>query len=284
MALIRLQRTRSLQTVPSSIAIFDLEQKDAEAGLPKVAASLADLAGAALDAALEFARAELAASSEFGVFSVEEIDNTGLSIIAMGKCGARELNYISDVDVIFVAESRADSLETDRMLEIATKLATRMMRAIDGTAREPMLWQVDANLRPEGKNGPIVRSFEAYEQYYKRWASTWESQALLRAQPIAGDATLVGDFVELIDRYRYPESLDAAAVTEIRRIKARVETERLPQGADPKRTIQDFTIPHSDDDCRYGIRSYLDYHRRQRAKLHRCHRLCDWCACLGRFP
>jgi glutamate-ammonia-ligase adenylyltransferase len=83
-----------------------------------------------------------------------------------------------------------------------------------------------------------VRSFDAYEQYYKRWASTWESQALLRAAPIAGDAKLVSDFVELIDRYRYPQSLDASAITEIRRIKARVETERLPQGADPKRHLK----------------------------------------------
>jgi glutamate-ammonia-ligase adenylyltransferase len=172
------------------IAIFDLTQSDVEFGVPVVAAALADLAGAALEAGIKVARAELKRSSEFGNYSDEEVNQTKLSVIAMGKCGARELNYISDVDVIYVAESSSASLENDRAVEIATKLATRMMRAMDGNAPEAMLWQVDPNLRPEGKSGALVRTLESHVAYYDRWAQSWEFQALLKARPVAGDQDL----------------------------------------------------------------------------------------------
>ena len=177
------------------IAIFDLEQADAEAGLPKVAASLADLAGAALDTAIEISRAELKTSTEFGIYTAEEVDQTRLAVIAMGKCGARELNYISDVDVIFVADSISGQTENQKTLEIATRIATRMMRAIDANASEPMLWQVDANLRPEGKSGALVRTLESHVAYYDRWAQSWEFQALLKARPIAGDMLLGQSYI-----------------------------------------------------------------------------------------
>ena len=176
------------------IAIFDLSQADVQAGQPLVAAALADIAAAAIEAGLHVARAELKLSSEHGVFEADEVDATRLSVIAMGKCGARELNYISDVDVIYVADSASSNLEPQRAVEIATKLATRMMRAMDGTAAEPMLWQVDPNLRPEGKSGALVRTLESHVAYYDRWAQSWEFQALLKARPIAGD-------IELGERY-----------------------------------------------------------------------------------
>ena len=180
------------------IAIFDLGQADQELGLPTVAAALADLAGAALEGAIEIAKFELKHSTEQGSFSAEEVDATRFSVIAMGKCGARELNYISDVDVIFVGESNSDDLENSRAIEIATRLATRMMRAIDGTAQEPMLWQVDPNLRPEGKSGALVRTLESHVAYYDRWAQSWEFQALLKARPIAGDMLLGQAYVNAL--------------------------------------------------------------------------------------
>lgn len=150
------------------IAIFDLAQANVEAGVPQVAAALADIAGAAIEAAIIVARWELSHSREFGIFEAYEIEATRFTVIAMGKCGARELNYISDVDVIYVAESASDSVTTQRAIEVSTRLATRMMRAIDGTATEPMLWQVDANLRPEGKSGALVRTLDSHVNYYER--------------------------------------------------------------------------------------------------------------------
>ena len=180
------------------ISIFDLCQPDAQLGLPLVAAALADLAGAALEAAIECARHELKVSGEHGDFSVDEIDNTRFAVLAMGKCGARELNYISDVDVIFVAEPAVESLDATRAIEVATRIATRMMRAIDATATEQMLWQVDPNLRPEGKSGALVRTLDSHVAYYDRWAQSWEFQALLKARPIAGDMTLGQAYVSAL--------------------------------------------------------------------------------------
>ena len=204
------------------LSIFDLEQSDAEAGLPKIAASLADLAAAALDAALEIARAELKTSSQFGSFSADEVDQTRLAVIAMGKCGARELNYISDVDVIFVAGSELGTTEGNRSLEIATLLATRMMRAIDANAVEPMLWQVDANLRPEGKSGALVRSLESHVAYYERWAQNWEFQALLKARPVAGDMTLGQQYVVAISPKVWASSGRDGFVESAQRMRERV--------------------------------------------------------------
>jgi len=93
---------------------------------------------------------------------------------------------------------------------------------------------VDADLRPEGRQGPLVRSLAAYQQYYARWSRVWEAQALLRARWVCGDESLGREFERLADSIRYPSGgLTREQVIEIRRIKARVETERLPRGADP---------------------------------------------------
>ncbi len=172
------------------IAIYDLIQPSVEAAVPHVAAALADIAGAAIEAGILIGRWELTHSREFGLFTADEVEATRFSVIAMGKCGARELNYISDVDVIYVAESGSPQVSSQRAIEVSTRLATRMMRAIDGTATEAMLWQVDANLRPEGKSGALVRTLESHISYYERWAENWEFQALLKARPLAGDLAL----------------------------------------------------------------------------------------------
>jgi glutamate-ammonia-ligase adenylyltransferase len=180
------------------IAIFDLTSSAPQEDLPIVAAALADIAGGAIEAGLAIARAELRFTRDHGIFTEEEIDSTRLAVMAMGKCGARELNYISDVDVIYVAESGSSDVESHRAVEVATKLATRMMRAMDGAAAEPDLWQVDPNLRPEGKSGALVRTLDSHVAYYDRWAQSWEFQALLKARPIAGDLQLGEEYVNAL--------------------------------------------------------------------------------------
>ncbi|MEY4320114.1 MAG: hypothetical protein RLZZ471_55 [Actinomycetota bacterium] len=209
------------------VAIFDLNQPDVESGVPVVAAALADLAGAALEAGIKVARTELKRSTEFGSFSADEIDQTKFAVIAMGKCGARELNYISDVDVIYVAESGSPSLESDRAVEIATKLATRMMRAMDGNAPEAMLWQVDPNLRPEGKSGALVRTLESHVAYYDRWAQSWEFQALLKARPVAGDQELGQRYVAALAPKVWASASRENFVESAQRMRERV-TEHIP--------------------------------------------------------
>jgi glutamate-ammonia-ligase adenylyltransferase len=147
--------------------------------LAAVTAELADLASAALEAALEISRSQLPPGSA----------PCRLAVIAMGKCGGRELNYASDVDVIFVAEPATAGGETGA-LRTATRLATGMIRACSEAAAEEAIFPVDPNLRPEGRDGPLVRTLASHRAYYERWAKTWEFQALLKARPVAGDAEL----------------------------------------------------------------------------------------------
>jgi glutamate-ammonia-ligase adenylyltransferase len=213
---------KSYRTELLSLAIYDLSQSNVQDGLPAVAAALADLAGAAIDVGLQIARQELLASAEFGTFSTYEIEHTELAVIAMGKCGARELNYISDVDVIFVAGSQSPDLEVNRAVEVATKLATRMMRAMDGTASEPMLWQVDPNLRPEGKSGALVRTLESHVAYYDRWAQSWEFQALLKARPLAGSFELGQSYVDALSPKVWESSSRENFVESVQRMRERV--------------------------------------------------------------
>jgi glutamate-ammonia-ligase adenylyltransferase len=132
--------------------------------------------------------------------------------------------------------------DPDAAQQQALGIAGRLSALLQQPCRPPVLaerpLEIDAALRPEGKNGPLVRSLESYREYYGRWSLIWEAQALLRARPEAGDEDLAADFIALVDPIRYPEQLGADNVREIRRIKARVESERLPRGADPARHLK----------------------------------------------
>jgi glutamate-ammonia-ligase adenylyltransferase len=157
---------------------------------------------------------------------------TRMAVVLMGRLGGREAGYGSDADVMFVhqpdpgADEKASSTA-------ATAIATKLREMLQVAGDDPPL-EVDAELRPEGRNGPLVRTFTSYEAYYAKWSAVWEAQALLRARPVVGDPELCERFRELIDPLRYPDGgLGEADVREIRRIKARVESERLPRGASP---------------------------------------------------
>lgn len=206
----------------TKIAIYDVSSLEPMRVQPRVSLALADIAAAALEAGLVIARRELTQSTDFGTFTVEEVSATKLAVIGMGKGGAGELNYISDVDVIYVAESADKNLETSRMLEIATKLATRMMRAMDGTNPEPALWQVDANLRPEGKSGALIRTLESHSSYYARWAENWEFQALLKARPMAGDMELGAAYFEVMNPLVWQSTQRENFVESVQKMRERV--------------------------------------------------------------
>ncbi|MGH3979584.1 MAG: bifunctional [glutamine synthetase] adenylyltransferase/[glutamine synthetase]-adenylyl-L-tyrosine phosphorylase, partial [Pseudonocardiaceae bacterium] len=155
-----------------------------------------------------------------------------IAVIGMGRLGGAELGYGSDADVMFVCEPAAGADETDAV-GFATAVAESVRKLLGSPSQDPPL-TVDTGLRPEGRSGPLVRTLASYQVYYAQWGQAWEAQALLRARPVAGDAGLGERFIEAVDPVRYPEGgLDADKVTEIRRIKARVDAERLPRGADP---------------------------------------------------
>ncbi|MGW1845769.1 bifunctional [glutamine synthetase] adenylyltransferase/[glutamine synthetase]-adenylyl-L-tyrosine phosphorylase [Streptomyces sp. NPDC001966] len=157
---------------------------------------------------------------------------TRFAVIGMGRFGGHELGYGSDADVLFVHAPR-EGVDEQEAGRAANAVVAEMRRLLQLPTADPPLI-IDADLRPEGRSGPLVRSLASYEAYYRRWSLVWESQALLRAEPVAGDAELGREFIELIDPLRYPmEGLGEDAVREIRRLKARMESERLPRGADP---------------------------------------------------
>jgi len=155
-----------------------------------------------------------------------------IAVIGMGRLGGGELGYGSDADVMFVCEP-SDGVEEAVAVKWAVTIAEQVRARLGTPSADPPL-EVDANLRPEGRNGPLVRTLASYEAYYAQWAQGWEIQALLRAHRVAGDADLGERFLLMIDKTRYPAGgVSAEAVQEIRRIKARVDAERLPRGADP---------------------------------------------------
>lgn len=205
------------------IAMWDLCHQDPLQQIEWVTGSLSDIAGGALEAALAIARTEVAEQ-----FSREEVALVDLAIIGMGKCGARELNYLSDVDVIYVGESQdEDKLSSDKALTIAIRLAQHTARAIFEVSKEPGLWEVDANLRPEGKDGALVRTLESHLAYYDRWAKDWEFQALLKARPLAGSKELGERYVSSVAPKVWSSASRSNFVEQVQRMRERV-TENIP--------------------------------------------------------
>jgi glutamate-ammonia-ligase adenylyltransferase len=217
--------------IVAQIAAYDLASADATSVLAVVAAALADAAGAALEASLCVARTRISVGGAVGggLFPREQVAATRLAIIGMGKTGARELNYVSDVDVIFVGgvNTSSSDLSEGRAIDIATRLAVQTMRGISGAEIEPPLWEVDANLRPEGKQGALVRSLESHLSYYDRWAKSWEFQALLKARPIAGDSELGAAYVDAVQPKIWTSAARENFVDSVQRMRERV-TEHIP--------------------------------------------------------
>ncbi|MGY1752558.1 bifunctional [glutamine synthetase] adenylyltransferase/[glutamine synthetase]-adenylyl-L-tyrosine phosphorylase [Blastococcus sp. SYSU D01042] len=194
----------------------------------RVGEALTDVAVATLRTGLDVAlRAQaLEAGTEVADLPVD------MAVIGMGRLGGGELGYGSDADVLFVHRPRPGADEA-AATATANAVAHTLRRLLSEPAPDPA-FEIDADLRPEGRQGALTRSLSAFREYYERWVSVWEVQALLRAVPVAGDEDLGAAFVAMVDPIRYPEGgIAQEQVAEIRRIKARVERERLPRGADP---------------------------------------------------
>lgn len=194
-----------------------------------VGQALSDLTDGVIAAALDAACRHVA-QHYGGVLPIR------LAVIAMGRYGGHETGYPSDADVMFVYES-VDESGSDAVAAVSASAAqavvTSLMRLLSRPGAGPAL-ALDADLRPEGRVGPPALSFAGFRRYYQGRSAVWEAQALLRARPVAGDRGLCERFVDLIAPVRYPVAgLDVGQLRELRRMKARMETERLPRGADP---------------------------------------------------
>ncbi|HUO45792.1 MAG TPA: bifunctional [glutamine synthetase] adenylyltransferase/[glutamine synthetase]-adenylyl-L-tyrosine phosphorylase [Acidimicrobiia bacterium] len=199
----RLVRRRMLRIAAADL----LELVD----LDRVSSSLTDTADAAAGAALWTA--------------AQQFNDVPLLVVGMGKWGGRELGYGSDLDLVYVTDTSAHGAE-------AIKLAGEFGAVLGQTTPDGSGYQVDAGLRPEGRQGPLARSLEAFRSYYRDRAAPWERLALIKSRPVAGPADLATAFHELAEANAYPVTLSTEAIREIRRIKARVEKERVPAGED----------------------------------------------------
>ncbi len=217
-------------------------------GVDDVAAELSDLAAGTLEAALAVARARVGESAA----------STRLAVIAMGKCGGHELNYVSDVDVVYVFEptdgahrdgrSATSSGTTDEAAaaRVAAQLAGHLMQVCSEHTREGTIWPVDAALRPEGKAGPLVRTLASHQGYYERWAKTWEFQALLKARPVAGDLALGQEYVDMIgpmvwraaERDGFVEDVQAMRRQVVEHLPAREAERQLKLGPGGLRDVE----------------------------------------------
>jgi glutamate-ammonia-ligase adenylyltransferase len=203
-ALLRLVRAEMVR-----IAARDVLGFDTVAGTAK---ALTDLAEAVLQAVVE----KLA-------------PRVSLAVIAMGRFGGAELSYSSDLDVMLVYDGA-----TPEDFSAAEEVAEALLRFISGDTPAERIFVLDADLRPEGKQGPLARSIDGYRAYYERWAQTWERQAALRARPVAGDVEVGARYMSVIDEFLWGPPFTDEQVREIRRMKARVERERIPAGEDPQ--------------------------------------------------
>jgi glutamate-ammonia-ligase adenylyltransferase len=191
-------------------------------GLEEVMRQLSDLADFCLEAVLKLALAETA--KRFGN------PGTGFCVFGMGKLGAQELNYSSDIDVCFVYGEDGEMKGHATRHEFFTRVAQRIIKAFDEQSPDGNLFRIDLRLRPEGDSGPLVQSIESSENYYAAYGETWERMALLKTRLAAGDASLEYDFERIRLAFCFPRSLSPEVLHEIADIKGRIERDIVGAG------------------------------------------------------
>ncbi|HYV28034.1 MAG TPA: hypothetical protein VFA77_10905, partial [Candidatus Eisenbacteria bacterium] len=210
--------------------------------LPEILQEISDVADVTLENVWNICRQQLTErhGSPWHQNADGKWQQTNGSMIGLGKLGGQELNYSSDVDVVIVyseegkvfkeppgAKLPASVLTTHQFFN---RLAEAFIAEVTRMAPEGMLYRIDFRLRPEGKGGPLTRSLSAYENYYAQWGQTWERMMLIKARPVAGDLVLGAEFLEMIQSFRYPRSVNDNVVGEVVAIKKRIEKEVVKEG------------------------------------------------------
>jgi len=221
-----LRRRRAREMV--RIAFRDIA---GQADLAETTADLSAFADACLQAALTSLDAWQCA--EFGIPRGMAGEKLSLVIVGMGKLGARELNFSSDIDLIF-AYPEAGTISRDQSAlsgeDFFTRLARNVIKVIGATTPEGFVFRVDARLRPYGENGPIVMSFDAMEDYYQSQGREWERYAWIKARPVAGDPTAGEDLMSRLQPFIYRRYLDYGVFDSLRQMKQKIALEVRRKG------------------------------------------------------
>jgi glutamate-ammonia-ligase adenylyltransferase len=188
-----------------------------QATVEETTLELSNLADVCLQAVYEIAAVKLQA--EF------KVRGSRFTVIGMGKLGGQELNYSSDVDVIFVYGEDEQLTPVISAHQFYTKLAEEIVRAVGTKSDEGTIFRIDLRLRPEGSSGPLARSLESCENYYAEWGETWERMALVKARPVAGDAGLGAEFVEMVQPFVYSRHAGTSIIQQMAALKQRIEDE-----------------------------------------------------------
>ena len=177
---------------------------------------------------------------------------TAACVLGMGKLGGQELNYSSDVDVLFVyaeegevyrqaplgkpsqsrgkpvggmARGSSPQRPTLASHQFFNRLAETFISEVTQLGPQGVLYRIDVRLRPEGDSGPLSRSLSGYENYYAQWGQTWERMMLIKARTVAGDEGVAAEFLEMVQSFRYPRSIAESVLQEVGAMKDRIETE-----------------------------------------------------------
>jgi glutamate-ammonia-ligase adenylyltransferase len=217
------------------------------AGAREVTRELSDVADTCLNALWRLCDQQLTA--RFGRPYHQDPEGrwnpTTICVLGMGKLGGQELNYSSDVDVLFVYAEEGDLLKEGppkstgkrktagsgmSSHQFFNRLAEMFIAEVGRLTEEGMLYRIDLRLRPEGDAGPLARSMTSYENYYAQWGQTWERMMLIKARCVAGDEGLAAEFLEMVQPFRYPRSPGEGALKEVAAIKDRIENEVVKAG------------------------------------------------------
>jgi glutamate-ammonia-ligase adenylyltransferase len=189
---------------------------------------LSNLADVCLQAVFEIALESLRAT--YKLKGEAAVASGRFSVIGMGKLGGQELNYSSDVDVIFVYGEEGNLTPTLTNHQFFTRLAEEIIGTVGGSSAEGNIFRIDLRLRPEGKSGPLVRSLDSCENYYAEFGETWERMALIKARPVAGDATVGAAFTEMIQAFVYTRHAGGNVIQQMAVLKKRIEEEVVRDG------------------------------------------------------
>jgi glutamate-ammonia-ligase adenylyltransferase len=209
----------------------------------EITRELSDLADICIQTVYRLSENELTRKygRPFHLDAEDRWQETKFCVIGLGKLGGQELNYSSDVDVLFVYSDEGSTFrnpprrneQTGRGIAnhvFFARLAEMMVAEIGRFTPDGLISRIDLRLRPEGKMGPLARSLSSYENFYAQWGQTWERMMLIKARPVAGDTQLGSDFLEMVQPFRYPRSLSRRVVGEIAAVKTRIENEVVKEG------------------------------------------------------
>jgi len=211
------------------------------ASLEETTRELSDLASACLDAAVRFSMARHRAAHGRPVYVQDGVEKEGeLTVIGMGKLGGRELNFSSDIDIIYIYSSdkgettgvegkEGSSISLHAFFVKASMMVTKLISAV---TEDGFVFRVDLDLRPEGRSGDAANSLRSAEVYYESWGQMWERAAMIKARAVAGSMALGEEFLSMIRPFVFRKYLDFTAIEEIKSMKEKIDLSLLRRNPD----------------------------------------------------